>query len=156
MNMPIDEIDHLSEIVHRLVNQYLRQKVKARTHEDPYDKKFKKDVDGREKAVLTREVFDAWVRTCQQTHLEVRSRNANDFSPTSLVRSVPTRNSFPTKIGRYLPDTSSWGIGKRSRTWSTSACRLSQGGSNPGENVESIGQTALDLAVVNRVNVIEL
>jgi CRISPR-associated protein Cmx8 len=79
MTMTIDEIDCLSEIVHRLVNQYLRQKVKSKSGDDPYDAKFKKVVDGRPKRVLTKEVQDAWVKTCQQTHLDVRSRNADDF-----------------------------------------------------------------------------
>jgi CRISPR-associated protein Cmx8 len=79
MNLTIEESDRLSDIVHRLVNQYLRQKVKGRTGDDPYDKKFKKNVDGREKLVPGKEVLDAWIRVCQQTHLEVRSRNDNDF-----------------------------------------------------------------------------
>ena len=79
MNMTIDEADCLSGIVHRLVNQYLRQKVKSKTGDDPYDEKFKKQVDGRTKRILRKDVLDAWVAVCQHTHLDVRSRNANDF-----------------------------------------------------------------------------
>lgn len=79
MHMTIDETDRLSEIVHRLVNQYLRQKVKSKTGDDPFDEKFKKQVDGRPRRILRKDVLDAWVALCQHTHLDVRSRNANDF-----------------------------------------------------------------------------
>jgi CRISPR-associated protein Cmx8 len=79
VNLTIDEADSLSEIVHRLVKQYLRQKVKAKTGDYPYDKKFEKNMGGRQKLVPRKEVSDAWVKVCQQTHLDVRSRNANDF-----------------------------------------------------------------------------
>jgi CRISPR-associated protein Cmx8 len=79
MNLTIEETDRLSEIVHRLVNQYVRQKVKSKTGDDPFDKKFQKDVDGRQKRVPRKEVLEAWIKVCQQTHLDVRSRNADDF-----------------------------------------------------------------------------
>jgi len=106
-HMTIDETDRLSEIVHRLVNQYLRQQVKSKTGCDPYDERFKKQVDGRPRRILRKEVLDAWVAVCQHTHLDVRSRNANDFlayftgqictdSQTlpSEDRTVPTRHLF--------------------------------------------------------------
>lgn len=51
MNLTIEETDRVSEIVHRLVNQYLRQKVKGKTGDDPYDKKFKKVVDQGQRAL---------------------------------------------------------------------------------------------------------
>ncbi len=38
MQITIQEIDRLSEVVHRLVNQYLRQRVKARRVTIPYDR----------------------------------------------------------------------------------------------------------------------
>jgi CRISPR-associated protein Cmx8 len=79
MNLTVEQSDRLSEIVHRLVTQYLRQMVKAKTGDDPFDKRFKVSVDGRARREPTREVTDAWIKGCQQTHLEVRSRNANDF-----------------------------------------------------------------------------
>jgi CRISPR-associated protein Cmx8 len=106
MNLTIEETDRLSGIVHRLVNQYLRQKVKSKTGDDPYDKKFKKDVDGREKLVPTREVQDEWIKVCQQTHLEIRSRNANDFlayfTGQICTDSQYLPNEDRTTLGRHL------------------------------------------------------
>ena len=42
VNLTVDEADLLSGIVHRMVTQSLRQKVKGKTGHDPFDKKFKK------------------------------------------------------------------------------------------------------------------
>ncbi len=78
-HMTISETDRLTEIVHRMITQYLRQKVKSKTGSDPFDERFKKQVDGRPRRILKKDVLEAWVAVCQRTHLDVRSRNANDF-----------------------------------------------------------------------------
>jgi CRISPR-associated protein Cmx8 len=79
MNLTVEETDLLGDIVHRVVVRYLRQKVKDRTGDDPYDKKFRKTVNGRERYVHPETIVETWVKACQQTHLDVRSRNADDF-----------------------------------------------------------------------------
>jgi CRISPR-associated protein Cmx8 len=106
MHLTIDESDRLSEIVHRVVNQYLRQKVKGKTGDDPYDKKFKETVEGRERRVPRKDVLDAWIKVCQQTHLDVRSRNASDFLAYFTVQICTDSQYLPNEdriaLSRHL------------------------------------------------------
>ena len=36
-------------------------------------------MNGRDRIVPPKKAVEAWIKVCQQTHLDVRSRNADDF-----------------------------------------------------------------------------